>query len=111
MLLIILCQKIVASYNSIVVILTKQFMRMHRPNQGNDIQIPNIENVMATAREVDHSLVRDYEVEVEEEPCVFGGLVQMQIKKMTMFLGSLKATMNDQGWRSHATMIEWLKMM
>lgn len=61
---------------------------------------------MATAREVDSSLVREYEVEVEEEPCVSGGLVQMQTKKMTSFLAMLKVVLREYAWSSHIAMLD-----
>jgi hypothetical protein len=106
MLLIVLCQKIISSYQRTVTILTEQFNKLHRPNQDNVIQVPSMETVMATAREVDRSLVREYEVEVEEEPCVFGGLVQMQTKKMTSFLAMLKVVLREYAWSSHIAMLD-----
>jgi hypothetical protein len=68
--------------------------------------MPNMEDVMATAREVDHSLLREYEVEVEEEPCVFGGLVQTQIKKMVSFLAILKVMPREHAWHSHIALLD-----
>ena len=58
---------------------------------------------MGTAREVE---MREYQVDVEEEPCVFGGVVQMQIKKMITFLGMLKGTLIANGWSSHAPTLD-----
>lgn len=105
MLLILLCQKIIISYQHIVVILTAQFNRLHRPNQDDEIQIsvPTMESAMATAREVE---LREYQVDVEEEPCVFGGVVQMQVKKMTAFLRILKTMLIAYTWPSHVAMLD-----
>lgn len=106
MLLIVLCQKIVSSYQRTVTILTEQSNKLHCPNQDNVIQVPSMEATMATAREVDRSLVREYEVEVEEEPCAFGGLVQMQTTKMTSFLAMLKVMLREYAWGSHIAMLD-----
>jgi hypothetical protein len=105
MLLILLCQKIIASYQHIVIILIEQFNRLHRPNGDDEIEIsvPTMESAMATAREVE---LREYQVDVEEEPCVFGGVVQMQVKKMAAFLRMLKAMLIAYNWPSHIAMLD-----
>jgi hypothetical protein len=62
---------------------------------------------MATARDADRSLnLREYDVEVEEEPCVFGGVIQMQLKKVIAFLAILKAVLGAFNWSSHLAMVQ-----
>jgi hypothetical protein len=105
MLLIFLCQRIISSYQRTVAILTEQFNRLHCPNEDHLIQVsaPSMEAAMAAAREVE---LREYQVNVEEEPCVFGGVVQMQLKKMISFLRLLKVIVSGDKWPSHVAMID-----
>jgi hypothetical protein len=107
MLLIILCQKIASSYERTIVILKDHCNRIHRPEQGNGTQIPTVEAIMVAAREVDHSLtLREYVVEMEEEPAVFGGVIQLHLKKITALLVKMKAILRASNWSSHIEILE-----
>ncbi|KAK9242872.1 hypothetical protein V1506DRAFT_43085 [Lipomyces tetrasporus] len=95
MLLIIICEKVTSVYQRTIIILTEQFHKLYPPNRKDEVHMAGLD--MATARDADRSLnLREYDVEVEEEPCVFGGVIQMQLKKVIAFLAILKAVLGDE---------------
>ncbi|KAJ8096452.1 hypothetical protein POJ06DRAFT_48237 [Lipomyces tetrasporus] len=105
MLLIIICEKVTSVYQRTIIILTEQFHKLYPPNRKDEVHMAGLD--MATARDADHSLnLREYDVEVEEEPCVFGGVIQMQLKKVIAFLAILKAVLGAFNWSSHLAMVQ-----
>jgi len=46
-----------------------------------------------------------YKVEVEEQPCVFGGVITLQLQKMMVLLGTLKTALVRGEKSSHITML------
>jgi hypothetical protein len=49
---------------------------------------------------------KDYEVDVEEEPCVFGGLTSMLLKTLLLFLANLRALASGWSWGTHVLMVD-----
>jgi hypothetical protein len=53
-------------------------------------------------------LFKDYEVDVKEEPCVFGGLTSMQLKTLVLFLARLRELERSWSWSwgTHILMVD-----
>jgi hypothetical protein len=97
-LLIIITQHLVSSYEVILNILTTRFIELH-PNPEDRARLirqaiergqtftpnlPILDNKKAKPS------MRGYEVDASEEPCVFGGLITLQLRAMLSFIVSLK---------------------
>jgi hypothetical protein len=92
--LTVLCQKVITSYEHVISLLARQYYALHN--------LP-MDNVPAYLRVFDHVGVeaeegeseqqfqlREYEVEKFEEPCMFSGLVTLQLGILRAFLLRLK---------------------
>lgn len=54
-------------------------------------------------------LVRDYQVDVEEEPCMYGGLVTLQLARFERFVVRLEKATREGGWEGLVMMVEKAK--
>lgn len=110
MLLIVLSQKISGSFDQIIVILTDQYNRVVGLDQQWNHHEQVLERSMDVAQEIDHNeemlTVRKYVVDLEEEPCVFGGVIILQLRKMIMLLESLRVMLREARKSSHITMLD-----
>jgi hypothetical protein len=87
-------------------LLTEQFNRIYSPAEGRaSTPIPSVESAMAAAQKLEVSM-KEYEVDLEEEPCVFGGVVQLQLKKIGVFLSFLREVLRASNWSSHIAMLD-----
>jgi hypothetical protein len=120
-LLILLCQQIITSYENIIAKLCEQFNKIHPDNQFT-ARGHGVDQLVLQARaqaqtcngsETLHDLAtdkrllfKDYEVDVEEEPCVFGGLTSMQLKTLVLFLAKLRGVARGWSWDTHVMMVD-----
>ena len=101
MLLVVFCEKMVTSYEQVLVILTAQY----KARQG---QSPENESGSATTPERDEErrmAVKDYDVDMEEQPCVFGSLASMQMRKMKAFLERVKTVLRQWNCDLHVATV------
>ncbi|RDW84277.1 hypothetical protein BP6252_01867 [Coleophoma cylindrospora] len=101
MLLVVLSRTLVTAYERVVVILTQQYERLH-PNGGQSDHATIRHNIQACHKLV----VREYELEAEEEPCVFGGLVTLQLGTLTFFFARLKALLLAMGCEANVQVLQ-----
>lgn len=111
----LLCQQIIASYENIIAKLCEQFSKANPDNlfavrgDGVDQLRARIRGRIQEQKFSDGEalngltpdkrlLFKDYEVDVEEEPCVFGGLTSMQLKTLVLFLARLWGLARGWGW-------------
>jgi hypothetical protein len=123
-LLILLCQQIISSYENIIAKFCNQVNKIHPDNQftarGDSVDELHVRvqarihervgaeggvmvNDLATGQRL---LFKDYEVDVEEKPCVSGGLTSMQLKKLVLILERLRSVAGGRGWGTHELMVE-----
>jgi hypothetical protein len=122
-LLILLCQQITTSYENIIGKLCEQFNEVHPDHQftarGDDLsylQAPAQERVREQTCNEGNILngltpdkrlpFKDYEVDVEEKPCVFGDLTSMQLKTLVLFLVNLRELARGWSWGTHVLMVD-----
>lgn len=108
MLLVVLCEKMTASYEQVFLVLTEQY---------NEFQGPVIYAASASSAQhsgnttpdckVDHQMeVKDYHVDMDEQPCVFGSLASMQMRKLKTFLVKVKAILRRWNCDLHIATVD-----
>lgn len=91
-LLIILCQNVANSFGQMLALLTDQYLRLQA--QRNSATTPyshdNIGSILEGKEQ--RIVVEDYDMDVEEQPCIFGALSLIQLKKLQTLLGRINHT-------------------
>ncbi|KAM3079158.1 hypothetical protein ACMFMF_004085 [Clarireedia jacksonii] len=103
MLVTIICQKLIAIYQRTVTILYNQFNKIYHPNLGH---VHDRDAMNAAQEKAAQVVLFGYEVAVEEEPCVFGGLVILQLGIMAAFLMKLKLKLKEEELESHLRILQ-----
>ena len=92
--LTVLCQKVISSYEHVISLLARQYYKLH----GNvEEHVPGwltiYDSEMESGDGGEEGLIqlREYEVDKSEEPCLFSGLVTLQLGILRAFLVRLKA--------------------
>jgi hypothetical protein len=105
-LLIILCQNMANSFGQILALLTDQYHRLQA--QRNSANTPysqdNIGSLLEDKKQ--RILVQDYDIDVEEQPFIFGALSLIQLKRLQTLLGRIKHTARAWKWDSHIAVVE-----
>lgn len=108
-LLIVLCEKIISSYEHVLVLLTEQYERIrqqtHTKLAGSALG-SRTETSLLMQTEQRQMTVKDYDLDPDEEPCVFGGLALTQLKRFRDFLLRAKAVLKDCSLDPHVAMLE-----
>ena len=97
MLLVVFCEKMVTSYERVLVILTAQY----KARQGG----PSFAAAASERDEERRMAVKDYDVDMEEQPCVFGSLASMQMRKMRAFLARVKGLLRRWNCELHVATV------
>ncbi|KAH8597033.1 hypothetical protein B0O99DRAFT_619182 [Bisporella sp. PMI_857] len=116
MLLIILYDKLASSYDKILALLTMQYNKLH----PDDVYVPTEEwrqkhreiwksNEVVCGYEQGVLLLRDYDVDAEEEACIFGGVVSMQVKSLQKLVVRSKAILQSSSLAAHIIMVEGIE--
>ena len=104
-LLIVLCQKLLASYERVLVILTEQYNRLSERRRADELESPpNAGNT--DSDEERQMMVKDYDLDPAEEPCIFAGLASMQLRGLASFLARMRHVMRSWNWDPHVTMVD-----
>lgn len=98
-LLVVFCEKMITSYERVLVVLTEQCKL--RQNQQLDPASASPER-----DEERQMAVKDYDLDMEEQPWVFGGLASMQMRKLKTFLARLKAVLKQWNCDPHVMMVD-----
>lgn len=105
-LLVVFCEKMVTSYEQILAILTKHY----KSHQGF---VPVSPSATRQGGTVDSELgedrqmaVKDYDLDMEEQPCVYGNLASMQMRKMTTFLTRVKTVLRQWNCDPHIATVD-----
>ena len=53
--------------------------------------------------------VKDYDLDMEEQPCVFGGLASLQMRKLKIFLARVKDVLKQCHCNLHIAMVDWIE--
>ena len=110
MLLVILCEKMITSYEQVLAVLTEQYnlrqsqllgsaTRYQPVESGNDHAALGLDEERQVA-------VKDYDLDMEEQPCVFGGLASMQMRKLKTFLARVKTVLRQCHCDLHVVMVD-----
>jgi hypothetical protein len=102
-LLILLCEKTATSYQHVIERLTEQFDKLY-PRHGE--RAHSVDVAILDSRNENRPIVKDYEIDVEEEPCMFGGLVTLQLGIMVALLAKVKTALICQSWTAHIALLE-----
>lgn len=100
-LLVVFCEKMVTSYERVLVILTAQY----RSRQGQPVEVAGASVATSERDEERRMAVKDYDVDMEEQPCVFGSLASMQMRKMKTFLARVKSVLRQWNCDSHVATV------
>ena len=104
MLLVVFCEKMVTSYERVLVILTAQY-KARQGQQSSDIAGGGFASAASERDEERRMAVRDYDVDMEEQPCVFGSLASMQMRKMKTFLARVKTVLRQWNCELHVATV------
>jgi hypothetical protein len=114
-LMIMIFHKVMLSYEQMLVILTAQFNKLNPENpyipsdewRQKHRETLNRTRVIGNSLQGGHDflVIREYNLDVEEEPCVFGGLVTMQLQTLLKVLARLKVTLRQSDLSSHVAMV------
>lgn len=90
--LTVLCQKVMSSYEHVVSLLARQYYALHHLSMDN---VPTYLRIfddveVEEGRSEQQFQLSEYEVEKFEEPCLFSGLVALQLGILRAFLLRLK---------------------
>lgn len=109
---IVLCEKISLSYAHIINQLTVRYNQLHPESPYShetydNTQMRNVDTTAVREQEAGQKMqIREYEVDVEEEPCIYGGLVAMQLRTVRIFLHRLRELSSSREWSAHVVMLE-----
>ena len=110
MLLVILCEKMITSYEQILAVLTKQYNLRQARLLGSATRYQSVESGndhAAHALDEERQVaVKDYDLDMEEQPCVFGGLASLQMRKLKTFLTRVKAVLRQCHCDLHVVMVD-----
>ena len=115
MLLIVIGQRLVASYQALIDILAKRFSEVQQRTEaaqaasltstGHNNSLGGNEPI-GPARNI---LLHDYEVDASEEPCVYGSLAGMQLESMQAIVERMMSLVRDWQWVAHEQMLKKLE--
>lgn len=100
--LIVLCQENMTSYEQSVALLTKQFNKLHRSEQEVTREIGTHKDQEQGSK----MILGEYNIDVEEEPCIFGGVLTLQLGVMVAFVTKLKKKLQDGNLDNHLGVLE-----
>jgi hypothetical protein len=101
--LTVLCQKVIASYENVIALLVRQYCFLHNLSTESIPSYPRVLDAVETGEEgadeetTSQSLLQGYEVDKFEEPCLFSGLVTLQLGILRAFLLRLKGVPETLG--------------
>lgn len=101
MLLVVFCEKMVTSYERILVVLRAQY----KSRLGQSLEIAGGSQATSERDEERRMAVKDYEVDMEEQSCVFGSLASMQMRKMKPFLARVKTVLRQWNCDLHVATV------
>ena len=101
MLLVVFCEKMVTSYERVLVMLTAQY----KSRQGQSLETAGGSTATSARDEERRMAVKDYDVDMEEQPCVFGSLASMQMRKMKTFLARVKTVLRQWNCDLHVATV------
>lgn len=109
-LIIVLCEKMTSSYEQVLFFLTEQYAKSQ---QEYSQPSPSLFN-----NRIDDSFMhdderqmrfRDYAVDPDEAPFIFGGLALTQLKKLGDFLARTKIMLKGWNWDLHLAKLEYVE--
>ena len=113
MLLIVLCQNIIGSYERVIFLLTEQFNKLHSKQNSERGSMQAEREYRDGAGERNHELgqrdrmtLGDYELDPEEEPCLFGELVLLQLRTLKTLLATIRVVLKSWNWDTHILMMD-----
>ena len=98
-LLVVFCEKMITSYERILAVLMEQFKLRH----GQELDAASTSPERDEERQM---AVKDYDLDIEEQPCVFGGLASMQMRKLKIFLARVRAVLKQWNCDQHVMMVD-----
>ncbi|KAL8822127.1 MAG: hypothetical protein Q9191_007131 [Dirinaria sp. TL-2023a] len=99
MLLVVFCEKMITSYERVLIVLKEQYL--FRQGQQLDTSFASFEG-----DEESQMVLKDYDLDMEEQPCVFEGLASMQMRKLKKFLARVKAVLEQRNCEPHVMTVD-----
>lgn len=114
MIKIILCQKIIASFEHLVYLLSCRYLQLSRRPQGYETPPGYMdirERALSSARERDEDnelvvFINGHSLDPMDTPCAFVGLVNQQLFVMKHLLGKMRRRVEGNGWHTHLVLID-----
>lgn len=105
-LLVVFCEKMVTSYEQVLVILTNQYKSRQGLEPGSTSTTRQGGTFDPELEEERQMALKDYDLDMEEQPCVFGNLASMQMRKMGTFLARVKAVLRQWKCDPHIATVD-----
>ena len=103
MLLTTICQRITSCFERVLVILVQQYNYL----QNRRARQPCFGSSEGDNDEESHQMtVHGYDLDIDEEPCLFGALALVGIHKLRIILGHIREITTAQRWDPHTTIID-----
>jgi hypothetical protein len=106
MLLILLLKKVCGTFRQVIALLTEQYYKVVGIELRSETHLEILENSLDTAHRIQTKVLHEYAIDVEEEPCVFGGVVTLQAKKMIALMRLLKEILLQCERSDHITLLD-----
>lgn len=101
MLLTTICQRITSCLEKVLGILIRQYNRLH----AQDDPQPFFGSFGDEDDENHQIMVSGYDLDIDEEPCIFGALTLVQLQKLRTLLDHIRDITIAQQWKPHMDII------
>ncbi|MCJ1383954.1 hypothetical protein MMC17_007068 [Xylographa soralifera] len=104
MLLIVVCQKTITTFEHVLVVLTERYQVRHSSRPSQTVEASS--KMGMDKGEARVMAVKGFEMEGEEEPCLFGALTSIQLRSLGSLLVRIKTIMPGWKWEQHVVIVD-----
>jgi hypothetical protein len=103
---ILLYQKMAHCFGQTLSLLTQQYHWLQAKRNAHPHHGPHYESQALIGADEHRMVIFDYDLDVDEEPCVLGALSLIQLRRLYALLGRMKGTARNWKWDSHVAIID-----
>jgi hypothetical protein len=103
---ILLYQKMAHCFDQTLCLLTQQYHWLQAKRNAHPHHSPHYESQALIGADEHRMVIFDYDLDVDEEPCVLGALSLIQLRRLYALLGRMKGTARNWKWDSHVAIID-----
>ena len=105
MLIIVLAQRMTSCFRMLLTMLTEQY-NMVQSRKALGYSTKGLASGPAEPEGDRQMLIQDYDLEHDEEPCLFGALTLVQLKRLKNVLAVVREVSREQNWISHVPIVD-----